>query len=46
MWEAGHVAGPGSPNEPTEEQGMRDRGRAHAMEDEKMDEDKEETDNG
>ena len=44
--EAEHVAGLVSPNEPTEDQGMCDRGRLHAMEDdEKMDEDKEETGN-
>ena len=40
------MAGLVSPNEPTEDQGMCDRGRLHAMDDdEKMDEDKEETGN-
>ena len=42
----GHVAGPVCPNELTEEQRMWDNGGLHAMEDdEKMDEDKEQTDN-
>ena len=40
-----HVAALVSPSEPTEEQGMWDRGGLHPMdEDEKMDEDKEEID--
>ena len=46
FWEAEHVAGLVSPNETTEEHGMCHGWRLHAMDDdEKMDEDKEETDN-
>ena len=47
FWEAQHVAGRVSRNEPTEEHGMWDRGGRglHAMDDDdKMDEDKEKTD--